>query len=194
VRHTEPVLLGFSETGIHSPDIGRLFLERSFEDLFGRHYPRLVRTLLRLVGDSGQAEELAADAFYRLYRQRPEGDCDKLAGWLNRTAMNLGLDAIRSNSRRVRREGLAGREAVRSEVPGTPLHELLAEEQRARVRHVLSRLKPQYSQILLMSSAGFEAREISAFLGIRTDSLYVQVGRAKAKFEHEYVKLYGGVQ
>src|SRR3569833_2833125 len=84
-----------------------------FEQLFLEHYPRLVRILIRLVGNSGQAEELAADAFYRYHRhQAEEGIEGNPAGWLYRTAMNLGLDALRANSRRVRREEKARREAV----------------------------------------------------------------------------------
>jgi DNA-directed RNA polymerase specialized sigma24 family protein len=76
-----------------------------FEQLFSEHYPRLVRTLLRLAGDPGRAEELAAEAFYRLYQRSPdrvaaEGNA---AGWLYRTAINLGLDALRADSRRQRR-------------------------------------------------------------------------------------------
>ena len=46
--------------------------DREFEALFLEHYPRLVKTLLRLVGKSGQAEELAADAFYRLHQHRSQ--------------------------------------------------------------------------------------------------------------------------
>src|SRR5579863_1015769 len=83
-----------------------------FEQLFLEHYPRLVRTLLRLVGNAGQAEELAADAFYRLHQHRERrGSDENPAGWVYRTAMHLGLDALRANSRRSRREEVAQREA-----------------------------------------------------------------------------------
>jgi RNA polymerase sigma factor (sigma-70 family) len=173
-----------------------------FEELFLEHYPRLVKTLLRLVGNSGQAEELAADAFYRLHQHRDqrdgqEGADENPAGWLYRTAMNLGLDALRANSRRSRREGLAHREGLshREELanrtPGNPLYELLAEEQRERVRTVISRLKPIQGQVLLMGSSGFTCKEIAEVLGSRPDSLYVLISRARAQFEKEYVSLYG---
>jgi RNA polymerase sigma factor (sigma-70 family) len=173
-----------------------------FEELFLEHYPRLVKTLLRLVGNSGQAEELAADAFYRLHQHRgerggPEGADENPAGWLYRTAMNLGLDALRANSRRSRREGLAHREGLAdrqglaNRTPGNPLYELLAEEQRERVRTVISRLKPIQGQVLLMGSSGFTCKEIAEVLGSRPDSLYVLISRARAQFEKEYVSLYG---
>src|SRR5947209_11623747 len=134
VQQSEQVILSF----------GRAFsvqdrtVDRVFEELFAGHYPRLVKTLLRLVGDPGQAEELAADAFYRLHQNRPPGTPDALAGWLYRTAMNLGLDALRANARRSRREDQAGREALHKDAQESPLHELMAEEERQRVRSVLA--------------------------------------------------------
>jgi len=165
---------------------------RDFEELFLEHYPRLVKVLLRLVGSSGQAEELAADAFYRLHQHRAQNRSEEnLAGWLYRTAVNLGLDALRANTRRSRREEQAQREVVTSEGPGNPLYELLAEEQRARVRNVISRLKPIQGQVLLMGSSGFTCKEIAAVLGVKSDSLYVLISRAKTQFEKEYVSLYG---
>ncbi|HEX4138158.1 MAG TPA: sigma-70 family RNA polymerase sigma factor [Bryobacteraceae bacterium] len=167
-----------------------------FEELFVEHYPRLVKTLLRLVGNPGQAEELAADAFCRLYRYRSQTDANQSleenpAGWLYRTAMNLGLDALRANSRRARREEQAQREDRMRETPGNPLYSLLAEEQRERVRNVISHLKPIQGQVLLMGSSGFTCKEIAAVLGTRPESLYVLISRARAQFEKEYVRLYG---
>jgi RNA polymerase sigma-70 factor (ECF subfamily) len=168
-----------------------------FERLFLEHYPRLVKTLLRLVGNPGQAEELAADAFYRLHEHRDrqhwnqQGPDENPAGWLYRTAMNLGLDALRSNARRSRREEKAYREGATGETAGNPLYELLAEEQRERVRTVISHLKPVQGQVLLMGSSGFTCKEIAAVLGVKPDSLYVLISRARMQFEREYVKLYG---
>jgi RNA polymerase sigma factor (sigma-70 family) len=191
VQQSEQILLGgFARTF----QVQERTLDHVFEDLFIAHYPRLVKTLIRLVGDPGQAEELAADTFYRLHQNRPPGTPDSLAGWLYRTAMNLGLDALRTNARRARREDFAGREALRKDEPGSPLHHLLAEEERGRVRTVLALLKPEYSQALLMNSSGFTCKEMSGVLGMKTDSLYVLLGRARAKFEQEYLKIYGGQQ
>jgi RNA polymerase sigma factor (sigma-70 family) len=166
--------------------------DHGFETLFREHYPRLVKTLLRLVGNPAQAEELAADAFYRLHQHRSQHRSEEnLAGWLYRTAMNLGLDAMRANSRRSHREEQAQREGPASETAGNPLYQLLADEQRERVRTVISRLKPVQGQVLLMGSSGFSCKEMAAVLGVRPDSLYVLVSRARGQFEKEYVSLYG---
>jgi RNA polymerase sigma factor (sigma-70 family) len=191
VHTSEEALLSFGPT-VRARGPGG---DRVFEDLFVQHYPRLVRTLLRLVGNPARAEELAADAFYKLYREREKHVADENpAGWLYRTAMNLGLDALRADSRRLRREDRAGRENLMNETPENPLNDLLAEERRDRVRAVIAQLKPIQGQVLLMGSSGYSCKEIAAVIGMKPDSLYVLIARAKAQFEQKYLRLYGRTQ
>lgn len=165
--------------------------DRAFEELFLTHYGPLVNTLVRVIGDGGQAEELAAEAFYRLYKQGPDRrELRNHVGWVYRVAINLALDALRSNSRRLHRETEAERVVLAGKV-ADPLQDLLAEEQRGRVRCVLARLKPAQAQILILGSNGTSYRDIAVMLGLKTDSIYTLVCRARARFEQEYLKLYG---
>src|ERR1035437_2307471 len=141
VQPNQEAILLSAGHGVRTRVTSALTSDTEFEELFLEHYPRLVKTLLRLVGNTGQAEELAADAFYRLHQHRSQHRSENnLAGWLYRTAVNLGLDALRANSRRSRREQQAQREESVSAGPGNPLYELLAEEQRERVRNVIFHL------------------------------------------------------
>jgi RNA polymerase sigma factor (sigma-70 family) len=196
VHANEEALLSFG-TAVRARQPGA---DAVFEDLFAEHYPRLVKTLLRLVGNQALAEELAADAFYKLCQQRPgpvlgsPRPDENLAGWLYRTGMNLGLDAMRANQRRLRREDRAGRETFMNEKQDGPLNDLLAQERRERVRNVIAQLKPIQGQVLLMGSSGFTCREIAGVLGLKPDSLYVLIARAKALFEQKYLQLYGRTQ
>jgi RNA polymerase sigma-70 factor (ECF subfamily) len=191
VHSSEEALLSFGPT-VRARQPGA---DAVFEDLFAEHYPRLVRTLLRLVGNQAQAEELASDAFYKLCQQRPHQRPDEnLAGWLYRTGMNLGFDALRANQRRLRREERAGREALMKESQESPLSDMLAEERRQRVRNVIAQMKPVQGQVLLMGGSGFTCREIAGVLGLKPDSLYVLMARAKARFEEKYLSLYGRTQ
>ena len=125
-----------------SPEACEPSWERAFEELFWQTMAPFVNTLIRIVGDRGQAEELSAEAFCRLYKQRPDRRGQQNhAGWVYRVAMHLALDALRSNVRRLHRETEA--ESVTSSAKvSDALQDLLAEEQRARVRSVLARLKP----------------------------------------------------
>jgi RNA polymerase sigma-70 factor (ECF subfamily) len=73
----------------------------SFDELLARHRRPLVSYFVRMVHDQSLAEDLAQDAFLRVYQARerylPEA---KFTTWLYRIATNLALNAIRD-----RREG-----------------------------------------------------------------------------------------
>lgn len=60
-------------------------------------------TCLRVLGDSGRAQDVSQETFFRLMR-RPGDVTVNLGGWLHRTATHLALDALRSETSRRRRE------------------------------------------------------------------------------------------
>lgn len=161
-----------------------------FDALFHAHYPRVVGMLGRLMGDRGQAEEIAADAFCKLAQVRGGSEMVDLTAWLYRVALNAGLDAVRANVRRKRREEAAGAESLRAAAPGA-LDDLLRRERCARVREVLAALKPRDAQILLMRSAGCAYREVSEALGIEPGSVGTLLARAEAEFARRYRARYG---
>ncbi|MFW6075555.1 MAG: RNA polymerase sigma factor, partial [Chloroflexota bacterium] len=76
--------------------------ERAFEELFARHYVRLVSVALRIVGSHEDAEEIALDAFLRLDERRidPNAEGANVAGWLYRTTTNAAFNSVRSRKRR----------------------------------------------------------------------------------------------
>jgi DNA-directed RNA polymerase specialized sigma24 family protein len=95
-------------------------------------YRRLARLLFRITRDFARAEEMASEAFWRLYRSPPTRDIN-LEGWLYRTGLRLALDHLRNERRRARYEALA------SPFGGTPGPDesLEQSEERERVRGVL---------------------------------------------------------
>src|SRR3712207_611132 len=61
--------------------------ERAFEQLFHRHYAGVYGVVLRIVGQPEEAEEIAHDAFLKLYRQPiAAGDDANVRAWLYRVA------------------------------------------------------------------------------------------------------------
>ena len=164
----------------------------SFEAAFREHYPRIVGLLVRLTGDRGQSEEIAADVFSKLSR-RPgllAAETD-FVPWIYRVATNAGLDALRSNSRRRRREEAAGLEGLRSSPGGDALSGMLREERCARVRAVLSALKPRDAQLLLLRANGLAYRELAETMGIQPGSIGTLLARAEADFERRFRARYG---
>ena len=78
----------------------------AFEELFRMSYQRLARLLFRVTRDFARAEEMASEAFWRLYCRPPARDTN-LEGWLYRTGLRLALDHLRNERRRARYEALA---------------------------------------------------------------------------------------
>jgi RNA polymerase sigma-70 factor (ECF subfamily) len=159
---------------------------REFDEFFVANYARLARLFRRVVGDPGQAEELAAEAFWRLHRKPPASD-HNLIGWLYRTGLRLALDSLKKQKRRIHYEALG---AVSPAVRG-PEDVLEQREQRGRVRLVLSALKPDYAALLLLRSDGFSLSELAAMLNLNPGSVGTFLGRAELAFRKEYVTRYG---
>jgi RNA polymerase sigma-70 factor, ECF subfamily len=163
------------------------------EHIFRLQYPRLVALLARITRDRGHAEELASEVFCRLSARpallRPESN---VAAWLYRTAVNLGLDALRVEARRRRKEQAAGAEVVRSSGGGGPLADMLRAEQRARVQAVLEALKPVSARLLLLRHAGLSYAELAAALALNPASIGALLARAASEFEKKYRQLHGG--
>jgi len=165
--------------------------EFSFEQLFLEKYGRIVSVLFRLVGDLAHAEELANEVFLKLYRQPPLERNGNPGGWLYRTAMNLGIDSLRSNARRKQYEQEAGQQMLSSRSAPDPLDDVLRSERRHRVRAVLARLKPTQAQILTLRHSGFSYKELAEILGVARGSVGTMLARAEADFQERYVKLHG---
>jgi RNA polymerase sigma-70 factor (ECF subfamily) len=167
--------------------------------------------LLRLVGDHAEAEDLALEAFLRLYRQPPAaltlaGDsaspdapqvgktADPIGGWLHRVATNLGLNAIRGWKRRQRYELEAGRSDLRQRSQAgqesNPAELFQAEEERQRVRRILSEMNPRQARLLVMRHSGLPYREIAAGLGVAPASIGPLLARAENDFERRFRAAY----
>ena len=69
----------------------------AFSTLVARHLDRAVRTAQRLLGDRSEAEDVAQDAFLKLWqhaaRWRPEGG--RFTTWFYRVVVNAAIDRLR---------------------------------------------------------------------------------------------------
>jgi RNA polymerase sigma-70 factor (ECF subfamily) len=157
-----------------------------FADLFTSYYGRLARLLYRVTGDKGRAEEVAAEAFWRLYR-KPPPTRDNIEGWLYRTGLRLALDELRKAQRRARYESLA---AVFG-ISAGPERALEQRETQARVRRTLAALSRQHASLILMRSDGFTYAEIAAALALNPASVGTLLARAEEAFRKEYERRYG---
>ena len=162
----------------------------SFESVFIAHWARIVGVLRRLVGDHGKAEDLASETFLKLYRRpltAPAGD--NVAGWLYRTATNLGIDALRAVARHEKLEASAS--AVPNGVAENGLDRLLRAEKQQHVRQVLADLKPLQAQLLILRASGHSYKELAVALEVEPSSVGTLLVRAEAAFEKRHRELFG---
>jgi len=163
--------------------------ETEFRAVFLQSYARIVAILVRLLGDRSHAEEVANDAFWRLYRQPALQRDGKVGGWLYRTATNLGIDALRASGRRRLYEEAAGRSKDESKAGG-PLDDLLREEKCRRVRAVLASIKPGQAQLLILRSSGLSYKEVAEALNVKMSGIGTMLNRAEEEFRSRYIALY----
>jgi RNA polymerase sigma factor (sigma-70 family) len=173
-----------AETAETAQDESRSF---EFERLFLEHWASVYRVLHRLVGDPAEAEDLALEAFLRLYRQTgKQTDGIHAGGWLYRVATRLGLHSIRSWKRREHYELTAGRYALEESEPSSPAEILAQEEERGQVRLVLTRMNERQSQILILRHSGLSYKEIAEALNLTPASIGPLLVRAEREFEKQY--------
>ncbi len=157
-----------------------------FDAVFLEHWQPICRVLVRLVGDPAEAEDLAIETFWQLYRRPLSNDrAQNVGGWLYRVATNLGLNALRARRRRIRHEEQAGQQEIEK---GTvdAFDRLAAEEEQGRVREVLATMETRQAQLLLLRHSGMAYTQVATALGVSVNSIGTLLGRAEREFEKRY--------
>jgi RNA polymerase sigma-70 factor (ECF subfamily) len=157
-----------------------------FEAFFHAHYQRIARVIARVVGDPTRAEDLAAEAFWKLWRT-PKAHGENAGGWIYRTSVRIGLNDLRSGRRREHYEALA------HDPPEslTPEEVHAAAEEREQVRQILAVLPERQAELLILRSSGLSYDELAAALGLNPGSVGTLIARAQQAFRKEYIKQYG---
>ena len=170
-------------------NFGTLSASQDFETIFVEQWSRIYGVIFRLVGDKAEAEDLALETFWKLYRS-PPSKRENLNGWLYRVAVNQGLNALRARSRRRRYEEQAGTQSLESHVSTQPEVEIEQAEVRREVKAVLARMKPRSAKLLVLRQSGLSYKELAAVVKVSPSS----VGKLLARAEEEFERIYGQLQ
>lgn len=100
----------------------------TFDDVYRRHLPAVLRAASRAVGRRDVAEEITADAFLELHRQFDRIDQERLPGWLITVVRNRAIDYWRRQQRERQFAGQAPEPVVAPVTPerAAPAEDLLA--------------------------------------------------------------------
>ncbi|MCV7099942.1 RNA polymerase sigma factor SigI [Mycobacterium palustre] len=152
-----------------------------------RHRPYLVNLAYQMLGDVGDAEDVAQEAFLRLSRADIDS-IDDVRGWLTVVASRLCLDQVRSARARYERPGEI------DEVPAPRLDPAdrvtLDDEVRAALLEVLRRLSPgERVAFVLHDVFGVPFDDIAETVGRPIGTCRQLARRARAKFTATQPKL-----
>ncbi|OBF02114.1 RNA polymerase subunit sigma [Mycobacterium sp. ACS4054] len=145
------------------------------------HRPYLVNLAYQMLGDVGDAEDVAQEAFLRLSRTEPS-EIEDVRGWLTVVASRLCLDQVRSARARYERPGeVQERPAPQRSDPADRV--TLDDEIRAALLEVLRRLSPgERVAFVLHDVFGVPFDSISQTVGRPVGTCRQLARRARAKF------------
>ena len=150
-----------------------------------RHRPYLVNLAYQMLGDVGDAEDVAQEAFLRLSRAEP-AEIDDVRAWLTVVAGRLCLDQVRSARARYERPDDVGSEAAALNQSGRPDpadRVTLDDEVRTALLEVLRRLSPgERVSFVLHDVFGVPFDAIAETVGRPVGTCRQLARRARAKF------------
>lgn len=158
----------------------------AFERLFEREYARVVRIAQRVLGDTGEAEDVAQEAFLSFYRSHP-AEAPFAAAWLHAAAAHASLNVVRGRARRAVRETADAAERA-TQVIADPEQAAVAAEERALVREALSRLPVRSATVLALRYSGLSYAEVAAAVGTKTDQIGTILRRAEDALRKEVMR------
>jgi RNA polymerase sigma-70 factor, ECF subfamily len=147
----------------------------AFAQLIERHRDRVIGMLFRMVGNIHDAEELAQDAFVRVYRARvtyrPEAS---FSTWLFRIVTNLAL-----NHRRKRRPYLLNAIEPQADTP-TADEDAVEEESERRIWRAVQELPDrQRVALVLTQMEGYSYEEAARAMATTVEAVRALNARAR---------------
>ena len=144
----------------------------AFEVLFRQHQREVYAWIVRIVRDTGIAEDLTVETFWRVYKFRarfkPDGN---FRAWARRIATNAALDHLRH----ARRETALPEDLPCAASPDSAVRG----EARDRIRKAFYELPPKYRLVATLALVEEESyNDIARAVGISESLVKVRVFRA----------------
>jgi RNA polymerase sigma-70 factor, ECF subfamily len=171
--------------------------ETALQEVLDQHCRHLCLFVFDRLRNWHDAEEIASEVFWRLWRSARTVREEGLRHWLRRTALNLVIDALRIRYPRERRArmtrlGPEARRTLERRVPDTPRSLVMRPDEEAEIREEqaaawrrvgqsIQILSPAYRETLLCDMAGYSLQETAEHLGIPVDTVKSRRGYLKVR-------------
>ena len=161
--------------------------QKAYAELLDRYRDAIYYTLLKMVNNSSDAEDLTIEAFGKAFKNlRQYTPNFAFSTWLFKIASNNAIDFMRQKKKQNNisiDENLRDTDSVpiniRSDHP-TPEETMISEQRIRMVRAVVAKLKPRYRKLVeLRYFYEYTYEEISAEMGLPIGTVKAQLHRAR---------------
>lgn len=181
-RERDPDAALIARVGRHDPAAVR--------QLVALKLPRLLALATRMLGDRMEAEDVAQEAFMRVWKQAPhwkEGEA-RFDSWLHRVALNLCYDRLRGR----REEPIDDLPEYVDPGPG-PDAVVEAGARDRRIQAALAALPPRQREALVLTYyQELPNVEAAAVMGVGVDALESLLARARRALRETLVRIETG--
>ena len=164
--------------------------ERAFNQLVQRHGPRLHALATRYTGSSADAEEIAQEALFRLWRQAStwQSGSAKLSTWLFRITTNLCIDLVRKRKRQADQSS-ADPPDLMDEQPDSST-QLAARQELELIQQEIDTLPDKQKMALILSIQQEKSHtEIAQILNSSTGAVEQLLVRARRSLRQAYRRI-----
>jgi RNA polymerase sigma-70 factor (ECF subfamily) len=169
--------------------------EQAFAQLVEAHNEKVIALAWRLVGRRDEAEEIAQEAFLRLFKSLADFRGESRIGtWLYRTATRLAIDHLRREQ--LKRKVFFFRTSdpdqpdpldLAVDPSASPQEQLLARETAGRMRRLLNQLPPRQKAVfVLRHMEELSLKQIAVVLGLEEGTVKAHLHRAVSRFREEF--------
>jgi RNA polymerase sigma-70 factor (ECF subfamily) len=168
--------------------------EKAFMEIIERYEPRIAATIVGMLGNCAEAEDVGQETFIRFYQALDSfrGE-SSLNTYLTRIAINLSLNELK---RRKRGYSLFSKKASDEfhDIPSKVTMKLPYED-RELVDKALKRLKPEYRSVLVLRLVnGYSTTETASILNLPQGTVLSRLARGQSKMRELLKPYYGGSQ
>ena len=174
----------------------------AFDRLVQRHYKRGYQIAYGVLGNAEDSEEVAQDAFFRIYRALNgfRGDSE-FTTWMYRIVLNLARNKYRWNKSRGSQLNISIDAPINPEeergkgmdVPdrkASPEEQVCLLELKKNVSEELEKLPPLYREVLVMRNIhNLSYEEIADVLGCKLGTIKSRIARAREELRKRLEKL-----
>ncbi len=166
--------------------------EIAFENLVRRYEHRLLRVIYRFVRNRDLADDLAQETFLRAFERLAQFDTSRRFGpWLFRIGVNLTLDYLRKQKRRIRWALFSEGSKDKLPDPGTPDPRRTL-DLKQEVRSVIDRIPENYRTVLVLRDLeNFSTSEIAAIMNRKEATIRWRLAEARNRFQKLWAKRQG---